>query len=136
MDKPKHKFLIAYEETASLNAQINSILSSNGSDSQKAKELRELQKNVCPLSQSHIEYYLKKIKSKRVSLYRRLICIPFVLLYLFYIIYRIYFFLHPEVSHYTFPSGLTENHLILLVALIPVLILIYYIYRYYLTRKK
>lgn len=136
MDNIQHKPVNTYEETVWLNAQIASILSSDSSDREKSKKLRELQANVSPLSQSHIDYYLKKIKSKKCSLYSRIASIPLVLAYLFYIIYRIYYFIHPELPHGSFSLGLTQTHSFLLVCLIPVLILAYYSCRYYLTRKK
>ena len=136
MDSIQHKPVNTYEETIWLNARIASILSSDSSDREKSKKLHELQANVSPLSQSHIDYYLKKIKAKQRSLYSRIASIPLVLTYLFYIIYRLYYFIHPEPPHGSFSLGLTQTHSFLLVCLIPVLILASYSFRYYLTRKK
>lgn len=57
------------------------------------------------------------------------------LAYLLLVIYRTYYFIHPELPHYILNPELTSTQLTLGICLIPVYILIYYWIQYFLSVK-
>lgn len=137
MNKTQHHLPDVYEENYKLTAEISSILSGSSSSRKKESRLKKLQESVdSPLAQSHIAYYVNRIRAKRYALYARIITIPFILAYLLYILYRTYFFIYPEKAHYDLSPGLTQTQQLLLICLIPVLILAYYLVRFLLFEKK
>lgn len=94
--------LIAYEEEKQLAKKINAIIFQKDFAINKMKKLESLRGTVIsPLSQSQIDYYIHRLKSEALLRVGRIISFVVVMIYLFFTLFRVYWFYHPERNPFT-----------------------------------
>lgn len=137
MKKINTSLLSSYEENIILDAQITAILSSKSSAFKKRKDLNKLQESaITPLAKAHVKYYQKQLSESGFTALGRILSAPLVIAYFFLIIYRIYFVLYPDKPHYNSIPLLSELDLIEWIIITPLVILVYYLLRYFLSLDK
>ena len=82
--------LIAYEEEKQLAKKINAIIFQ-----------KDFATVISPLSQSQIDYYIHRLKSEALLRVGRIISFVVVMIYLIFILLRVYWFYHPDSNPFT-----------------------------------
>ena len=94
--------LIAYKEENQLTEKINAIISQKDFALNKIKKLKGLRNAVIsPLSQSQIDYSIHRLKSEALLRVGRIISFVVVMIYLIFILLRVYWFYHPDSNPFT-----------------------------------
>lgn len=122
---------LTYEENQRLETEIQKILDSPVSLKHKAAQLRKLQEQ-CQTSagKNHAAYYIERLRRQAKTRYKHIICVLVIGIWLCYIAYRTYLFLHPEQYAIVSLLGATPLQSAYAILLLPVAILIYYVILY------
>ena len=133
--------LIAYEEEKQLAEKINAIIVDKDFTLNKMKKLQSLRLTVTsPLAQSHIDYYIQRLRSDMLTRVARMIGFIIVTVYLVFMLFRVYWFYYPDKNPFhsdgkslTVIDLITGFYYVACAAL--VIYVIYRIMRHFLSRK-
>lgn len=136
MNKNNSETILTYEENRILDTAIREILAEHVSDRIKLKKLRALQSTAqTPLGKSHITWHINRINTDRKRCLGRTVSIFVLAVWLVYMLYRTYLFLHPEQYRINSILGTTALQAAYGFLAIPAAILIYYIAVYIISSK-
>lgn len=136
MENTRFHTLDSYEENRNVQKQISAILSDSSSTREKERKLQKLKDSVhTPLSKSHIAYFQNKIKTQRRVFYSRILAAPWIIAYLFFTLYRMYYFIYPEKPHYELNLPFFPMDATLFFGMIPIWILLFYLIQYLISEK-
>lgn len=126
MNGTNNNRLYSFEENEKLYAEIEKILS-EGNSTTKLRRLKSLKMYVnTPLAQSHIDYYIKKLRKTMRDRFARLVCTVISTLYLLFTLYRVYLYYHPEKNPFPETNN-TVSDVIMMFYLLPVFFIAYFI---------
>lgn len=136
MSRNNNKTILTYEENQKLENAIRDIFAEHTSDNVKRKKLRTLQSSTqTSLGKDHVAWYINQINTRRLGRCKRIISILILSIWLIYILYRTYLFLHPELYSINSILGTTALQAAYILLAVPAFILIYYIIVYILSSK-
>lgn len=132
----KKSYLNSYEENERITSEVELILWEKIPNFKKINRLAALRKKTAePISRSHIDYYLKKLKSENRNKLFHLISKIIVLCYLIFTLLRVFWYYHPGENPLP-ETSFTISNFIVLLYVIPVIFIVNYIIRRIVRNKE